>query len=218
MKTQQLIDQLSDEGLSQKQQPHLTSRACLCITLVFLYFLLVIVLQELRIDIQDKLQQNLFVIEILISLAMGISGAFAATWLSLPDVNQQPTMRAIPFIFLLALSIMIISQYFIYPVDGIDNGLQCFINLSLTIIIPTCFVFYLITKAASVYGGLTGVAVGLFVNGFGYATSRITEINDNIGHVLLWHFLPMIAIIVFLLLLGHIIFKKGIWKKTLMTQ
>ena len=102
------INTLANEGSKAAFiKPSVIVAKWLGITL--LYFIGIAIFTGPRFDVVSKLGQPLYLTELVLIILVGITAAIASSFLALPDSNQRPWIRFVPF-FPLAFSIGILAR------------------------------------------------------------------------------------------------------------
>jgi len=209
MDTSEFMHNLAINGISKRPRAHPKYYALLWFISALAYFSAIIWYIGLRADLSTMLTQPAFLLEILFATTIALGAAFSASWLALPDVNQQAKIRWLPFIPLLLLSLLLGYQLMAQHSYTIDAGYECFFHMVIFIIIPTALLFYCIAKGAPTHYAWSGVTTGLLVNGLSYGTLRIFESNDNVVHIVIWHYLPMFLTTAVLIGLAQLYFNRS---------
>ena len=199
MKTKNLIDTLTSDAPPVK---HVVPGKLLLVWLAAASLLMggLVAALGVRPDIITRLHDISFVVELSLVLAITISAGIAACWLALPDVNQQQWLRWLPFVPFVALSFLLLNNYFsahgmdpmgaVYT-EYLEKRYDCAADIVLFSIMPGVVLFFIMRKAAPVHYFWAGGIAALAITNLGYFALRIVEVNDNIAHLLLWHYLPM---------------------------
>lgn len=149
----------------------------------------------LRADLAQKLMDPLYLLELLTLLAVVGSAVTAAAFLAYPDVRQKPWVLRIPAVagglFVVALGLAYAEQPVGMTVP--DHGLDCLLCVTLYAIIPAIWMMMLLKRHASTRIRHAGALALLAAAGVGAVALRLEENTDHIGHLLLWHYLPMLG-------------------------
>lgn len=140
-----------------------------------------------------------------ISMA-GFLAAYAAFKLSVPDTRIRTIERVIlglaSFIWVLLIAGQIGAES---PEAGYRN---CLTDFSLLFIIPFAAGIYMASHAAPVWSGWAGYALALAVGSFSALGMRFACPNEQPAHLLVWHYLPVLAFAVVGIGLGQILLKR----------
>lgn len=195
MQTSDLISRLAQEG-APKAAPKPSTVVLRLLMLVTTYFVLLLVIHGLRDDIGLKLQQSLFLSEVLLMLSVVLFSALAACWLSLPDINQKPWIRFVPLAPLGLFAGLLIYGMWSFSTLTLSECLQlgrvdCVVRIVLYGLLPGGVMFYVTAKAAPTRCCWAGSMIGLCVAGLGYILLRLVDPSDDPMQLIVWHFLPV---------------------------
>jgi len=196
MQTSDLISRLAHEG-ALKAAPKASAVVLRLLMLVTIYFVLLLVIHGLRDDIGHKLQQSLFLTEVLLMFSVVLLSALAAGWLSLPDINQKPWIRFVPLAPLGLFVGLLIYGMWSFSTLTLSECLQlgrfdCILRIILYGLLPGGIMFYVTAKAAPTRCCWAGSMIGLCVAGLGYILLRLVDPSDDPMQLVVWHFLPVI--------------------------
>lgn len=139
-------------------------------------------------------------------LAAGLLAAYAAFRLSVPDTRIRNPVRVIlgmaSFIWVLLIAGQIGAEP---PQAGYRN---CLTDFSLLFIIPFAAGIFMATRAAPVWYGWAGYALALSVGSFSALGMRFACPNEQPAHLLVWHYLPVLAFAIIGIALGQILLKR----------
>lgn len=210
----EFINKLTKEGL-KKPFPRPQIVAMKWLVLMAIYFAVLVSFSGFRPDILEKLGQSLYLVELFSMLLTAIIAAYAASFLALPDSNQKSWIRFLPFIPLAFLTGILVRG--IYTSDALSlteclklGYYQCIIHIVFYSILPGIMMFYTIQKAAPVKCCWAGSMAGLSVASFGYIALRLISKSDDPTSLLVWHFLPVLMIVMIGMMLGKL-FLGRIW-------
>jgi len=208
--TDKLIATLVSEGGAVKEAPRpVVSCAVWILGALFYVATLVLGYFGARPDLAAKLVEPLFAAETFSLLALIVTASYAATLLSFPDLYQRkralllPIIAAATFALVLALEWMADTP----PAPPPPHAMECLLCITLLALPPALIIFYKIRRMASTRPALAGCAALLASFGIGALTLRLSEPTDSISHLLVWHYLPMIAVGLIGLALGRKIFR-----------
>ena len=207
MQTSDLISQLAHEG-APKAAPKASAVMLRLMMLATLYFILLVVIHGLRDDIGQKLQQSLFLTEVLLMLSIVLLSAMAAGWLSLPDINQKPWIRFVPLAPLGLFVGLLVYGMWNFSTLTLSECLQlgrfdCVVRIILYGLLPGAVMFYVTAKAAPTRCCWAGSMIGLCVAGLGYILLRLVDPSDDPMQLVVWHFLPVMFMMVVGMVLGR---------------
>lgn len=182
----------------------------------------------LRTDLAIKLTQAHFALQAAALLAAGVLAALAACQLCVPDTKiRWPVRCALGiaggiWLGVLGAALTAGSVALVAFLSGGNNlrdfatttagGENCLTDFSLLAALPLAAICFLMTRGAPVWRGLAGFAMTLAVGSFAALGMRLLCPNDDAGHLLAWHFLPVLAFALAGVGLGKILLKKKIAK------
>lgn len=183
--------------------------------LIVTYSFIVIYLDGLREDFSIKISEGLFLIELSLLIVLTISSGVAASILALPDVIQKAWIRFLPLIPLVIFTALLAYSTFASSALTISECMMlyrfdCIFHLIFLSLLPACIMFYSILKAAPIYCCWAGSMAGLSAASLGYVLLRIVEKSDDPFKLIIWHFLPVILIMMIGMFLGKFIFSKAL--------
>jgi len=173
-----------------------TRRCCIWTILALVIAAVISVAIGIRHDISDKINSGIFIFEIVTALAAGFLAALVASWLSIPGAKQQKTLIWLPFIPITMLFGIAGYQIFLMPVhlSDVEESVHCAADIIMVAAVPAIALFAMLKLAASTRNVLTSIMAVLSVGAFGYLCSRLICPNDEISHVIMWHYLPTLLI------------------------
>ena len=216
MNIDHLIKEISQEG-AKKPLPNPMQVTAKWLVLMMVYCVVLVSFSGLRPDIAIKITQPLFLVEVMMMVIIGVVCAYAASLLALPDSEQKPWIRFVPFVFLTfllgILAYQIWSTQTLPLTDCLKLGhYQCMIHIVAYAVMPAIVMFVTIKKAAPIKCCWVGSIVGLCVASFSYAMMRLIEASDDPSTLVVWHLVPVFLIMIGMMMIGEMFFGK-IWKK-----
>jgi hypothetical protein len=204
MKTDSLINKLAKDvkPVNKLRHPFIRFLFCILVAGIFVggsvYFI------GIRHDIIDAVDNKAFIAEILAALATGFLSALTANWLAIPDVRQQKWVVWLPFFPLSFFVFMASYQFIIQPIHLAmpEAGAACVLDIIWLISLPAIVLFILLRRAATTHTKMASFMAVLSVLSFGYLCARLVCANDNLPHLLFWHYLPILIIGVFGAVMG----------------
>ncbi len=162
-----------------------------------------------RKDITVKFASGLFTAEIISLALVVISAAIAVTFLSYPDMRQKPKIVLLP---LIPLAAFIGIVYYaltkdIYHAPTADPGYMCLICISAISSVPALLIFVILRRQATTHPFVAGFMAMLASSALGNLIFRLSEPNDNITHLITWHYFPIIGFSLIGILIGRKILK-----------
>lgn len=165
------------------------------------YILALIVFIGIRPDISITITNKFFLVEVILLSITSIFSAAMAVCFSYPDCYQQHKNRLVPIILFIIFNVYLFWQL-LFPADfyikAQDSGmhtLECAQDIAIFSIIPIVFMLYVIKLGAttqSLYATLYASIASVCVS---YLVLRFIEANENIYHIIIWHYIPMVLVI-----------------------
>jgi len=212
MKTEHLIQLLTDEG-PKKPMLHPMIQTLIWLLVMFFYILFFAGYTGLRPDFAEKLFNANYFTELLLLIGIGASSAWAAFCLARPDGHQMPRLKLISFVFILLWLVIAFSGYANH-INGQDlmhsmslKQYDCPAHIALFSLPPGIALFMFIRTGNTTQYYWAGAMATLSVTSFGYLLMRIIEANDNPGHLIIWHALPIITISLLGIMMGKLVLK-----------
>lgn len=203
-----LISSLSDELTEVKVLAHPLHRAMPWIVFAVLYISFAMAVVGVRGDIFVKIQEPLFIFELLMIFAMSLSAALCSLWMCVPDMRGQKWMIAVPItlflVFLSHFGLKLALDSYAMPSLHFHN---CHKEALIFGAIPAIAILFLSMRGNTVQPVLLSFMNILAVGGLGYIALRISCASDNIGHLCLFHLLPYIAMGIIITLIGRKLYR-----------
>jgi hypothetical protein len=155
-------------------------------------------LEGFRPDLAIQLARPLFLVELLFLAAMLVSSSVASVYAMLPDGGERKTLMRLPYIFSGGMLGLVIFQLFLpqdarmVMSDANSHAHECTTYIAFSSILPAALIFGLLRKGASVMPMQAGLLAVIAAVSVGAITLRLAEANDEIMHLLSWHYLPSI--------------------------
>lgn len=205
--TEALIAQLATEG-PRKTWPHPLKITLWWLAAIACYAAVFLWIDGIRPDLPDRWKNPAFLTDLLLVMAMGITSLVAASWLALPDVNQQPWVRLLPFIPLLLLGGIlgygVATDAATTLIEcALSKRFDCVLHLIAVSLLPVALLIVTLRKAAPLHTHWAGGMALLAGTSFSYLLLRLVEAEDDPYHLLMWHFTPALLIMGLGMLLGH---------------
>jgi hypothetical protein len=196
--TKQLIQDLSAQATTVKMvRPQ--RYAALLLALLSVYAMCAQCwLEGFRPDLALQLARPLFVMELLLLTAMLTSASVASAYAMLPDGAQHKTLMQLPYLFSGGMLALVIFQLFLpndarmVMSDATSHTHECTEYIAYASLLPAALIFGLLRKGASVMPMQAGLLAVIAAVSVGAITLRLAEANDEIMHLLTWHYLPSI--------------------------
>lgn len=175
------------------------------------YLLLVTLALGIRPDIMMKLAQPLYSLELFLCSVVAATAGAAAAFLAIPHSNQERWIKWLPFFPMAVLGAVLIME------GGVDAGLlsasastpqySIVLEFLLLAVIPGIFLFAIIRSAATVKCCWAGSMAALAVGSLAYLVLRLVETGGNTADVMVWCYLPMLALTMTGMLLGKFLLR-----------
>lgn len=215
MDTNDLITSLSGDIKPVKPLPSFWMRfALLCGGTAVFISLGILLFADPHIATGGHIHTTGFIIENLLIIIAGLLACYAATALEVPDTYIRRRV-----IIPLLTGTMIWSGLIGYTCmqSGMDlwlsgaaipeQNLQCLGHIHLLFVFPLVAVFIGLNRSAPVWRGYLGYAATLAITSFGAVGMRFFCADTLPLHLLLWHFLPVLALSVAGIFLGRLFIK-----------
>ncbi len=202
------IKEISDDLKPVKKMQPPEVRAAIWMLVGFSYVAILPMFLHLRYDIDTKTEEPIFILELLIAGLGSITCCLAASYLAVPDSYQKPRIKwfsLAPFLVLtLILALQLIEQSKTnIQINTTSNTYQCFADMFAFAAFPVLAMILLARKGATTNQRWSGAMISLSAVNFSYIALRIIEPNDEADHILIWHYMPMLLMIIIGISLGR---------------
>lgn len=192
---EQLVASLAAEAEQVKAAPHPYTLAAKWAAAAAAYLAVALAVSGLRPDLAQALHNPWYVAELGALLLIFIATTGSAALLAFPDLHQKPALAYAP-LWLFALFALLLA--FAWSADNPpaplpEHSWQCALSITLVALLPAAWTFYAMRAYASTHFRLAGSIALLSAFSVGALWLRLHEVNDSIYHVVLWHYLPMLA-------------------------
>lgn len=170
-------------------------------------------LEGFRPDLAIQLTRPLFVLELLVLTAMLVSAALASVYAMLPDGMQYKALMRLPYLLSGGMLALLIFQLFLpqstlmVMSDANSHTHECTEYIAYAAIFPAALIFMLLKTGASVIPMQAGLLAVIASVSLGALTLRLAEANDEIIHLLTWHYIPSIFFAALGALLGRFLLR-----------
>lgn len=210
MDTDKLIDTLSGDLRPVKPLPSPLCRATGFSAAAIVIAAVFSLAAGVRDDAMTLAATPRFAAEIVLMAVSGFLSAFAAFHLSIPDTKiRRPVLLAV---LAATTGWLFLALACCAGVDDMIHGhadYHCLRDLAVLAVMPVVAAFVLLSRGAPVWSGFAGYGMALSAASFSAAALRFLCANDNHGHLLLWHYIPVIVLALLGILLGKAVIK---WK------
>ncbi|NQZ14177.1 MAG: DUF1109 family protein [Alphaproteobacteria bacterium] len=199
-----LCDDLSPVGKVWCPYKHFT----LWLSVSAIYFAVIFFFIGLRLDLMDQMHDPVFVFELVIGLALSLTGALCASFLSIPDMRGMSWFKAVPSTILGTFIVWNVVKACIHGMDMPHFEWVACINNGLFLeAFPLLFIIILSLRGKTTQPYWMTFMNVIAVAGVSWIGLRITCMMDDMGHAFMYHFLPVSVIGGLLILFGRRIFK-----------
>jgi hypothetical protein len=203
-----LIDRLAQDAAA-KPAPHPYVLSLKWLGWALAYLVLSLAISGLRPDWMEKLHQPWFAAEVAALLCILAAALLGAALLSYPDLHQKRGAAFAPLTALLLFLPLILAAYHADspPAPLPAHSFECTLSILMVALPPAAWTFYAMRRYASTHYRLAGSVALLAAFSVGALWLRLHEVNDSILHLILWHYLPMLAVSLIGLWLGKKLLK-----------
>ena len=192
---EQLVESLAADNTKVKPAPHPFVLGLKWIAAAALYLVISLALSGLRPDLAQALQSPWYDAELAMLLLLFIATAISAALLSFPDLHQKTALAYAPIAVFALFVLLMFAAWVEVPAAPLPvHSWQCTLSITLFSLLPAAWTFYAMRKYASTHYRWAGSIALLSAFSVGALWLRLHEVNDSIHHVLLWHYLPMLAV------------------------
>lgn len=165
------------------------------IVLAIAYLAGVVHFLGVRMDFKNKIHEPAFMFEFGLAGLIAVFAAYAAGWLAIPDMRDKKWLLTVPTtmfgVFMFWIICEIIGEGFLVLEVSWHH---CFSDALLMAFVPIMTLSLLVRKGATTRPGWMAFMSVLSVSAMGWITLRITCMADDIGHTMLFHFLPFVLV------------------------
>jgi hypothetical protein len=192
---EQLVEALAAQAEQVRPAPHPFALAAKLAAAAALYLALALAASGLRPDFAQAWHHPWYAAELLALLLLFLASTCSVALLGFPDLHQKRALAyAPPGLFaLFALLLAFAWQADTPPAPLPVHSWQCSLSIMLVALLPAAWTFYALRRYASTHFRLAGSIALLSAFSVGALWLRLHEVNDSIYHVVLWHYLPMLA-------------------------
>ena len=208
MKTTELIENLSKEASAVKTLPPFAVFARWVLFLV-VYAAVMLIISHIRSDVMIRLQDPLFLSEVVSLLATTLTVSIASIILSYPDNYQKKYLIYLPILPLAAFIVTLCLEFRAESQASaqIGHGLECFLCICAFACMPALILLKYMRKNASTSPRLATAMGMLAAFSLGALIIRLSEKTDSMQHLIEAHYLPLVAITSIGLLAGRKLLK-----------
>lgn len=212
--TQQLIENLAQKivPIRPMQPPYILALRLGVVLLA--YGCIIGWVLGLRPDLMVQFHRPFYLAEIILLAAVTISSFFAAIYLAFPDQYQYPGVTLLPLYSFALFAVLLLVQAFlppdarmVFPASEGMQGMECTFCVASVAIIPSALMFIFLRKGATSSPPASGAYSVLAAAGLGCFMLRLSEANDSLIHLVLWHYLPIVLFAILGAFIGKILLK-----------
>lgn len=189
---ERLVNELSAEAGPPRPAPHPFLLTLKLFAAAAVYLALALAISGLRPDLTQALQQPWYVAELLMLLLLFATATTSAALLSFPDLHQKRALAYAPVVAFALFALTLLLAWRANNAPPPVHDIECTISITLVALLPAAWTFYLMRGYASTHPDWAGSIALLAAFGTGALWLRLQEANDSVGHVVLWHYLPML--------------------------
>lgn len=211
MNTQDLIKKLAQEKNDLRPLSEPSRWLYHLVIFSLFYYLLAQFFLGVRADFWQKISEPFFAAEILLMSLLLLSLLVSMTLMIYPDNYQKGHFFKAPKIFLALITAILAAEFFLQnksdPIVYRMDNLKCSICIAAISIAPAFYFFYILKNGISNNQKKSGFYAAFTAAIIGCIALRISEAQDLILHVVIWHYLPIIFFSALGSLLGKMILK-----------
>lgn len=193
-----LITKLSNEIKPIEPLRKPTSLTLKLLAALVFYTVVLQIFLGLRDDLFVQITRPLFLAEIGLMFLLFFTAVLAAVLAMYPDLYQKSHLLKLPYVILFFLSLILAAQFFL-PIDErmilpqiVTHQMMCTSCILLLSLAPAALIFIILQKGATLVAMQSGIFTVLAASALGCLMLRLSEMNDSISHLLIWHYLPII--------------------------
>ena len=205
MDTNELIAHLSSQAAPTRVSKSPWHMALVWLVGFTIYVALAVLASGLRVDILAQLKTPLFALEIALLVALVVSCAVSAAVLSFPDRYQARRAAQMPLAFFALFAAIILFALITQavPVELAIKHCECTLFMTFYALLPAAALFYSMRRAASTSPAAASCVAVLTAFAIGALILRLEEQTDSVSHVVMYHYLPMLAAALLGLMVGR---------------
>ena len=144
-----------------------------------------------RSDLSRKMQDPVYLRELTLLLAMSLVSAWTAFSLGIPGEGRGRGSGALA----IAASVAWTALVVVHPAaaTGAASGWPCVLRMACLGLVPAAAALSMVRRAAPLLPGWTGLFAVFSAACLALLGSRVLCGKDDPGHLLLWHFVPLVV-------------------------
>ena len=158
-----------------------------------------VVILGVRSDVAAQMMNGWFIARATATLAIGVTAAIVAFFMSVPGVEPSRPARAVPLAACLAWAVMLVGTIAATrsPLDvllQVTPHPSCVLLVVATALLPGATLVRMLRDAAPLQARWTGGFAGLASLALGALGTQFVCTNDAAAHHLLWHLTPVVLL------------------------
>ena len=158
-----------------------------------------VVILGVRSDVAAQMMNGWFIARATATLAIGVTAAIVAFFMSVPGVEPSRPARAVPLTACLAWAVMLVGTIAATrsPLDvllQVTPHPSCVLLVVATALLPGATLVRMLRDAAPLQARWTGGFAGLASLALGALGTQFVCTNDAAAHHLLWHLTPVVLL------------------------
>ena len=181
--------------------------------LVAIYLFALLGFFGLRSDFATKIIDKQFQFELIITLFTSFSSIYCLNYLRFPDLGEKTLIKLLPFFGFIPFATLILYQYLGYNHDlnhiNCDvPGFYCASSIIFFALPIAAILFFTLYRGTTLNKSLCGVIIGIASGTISYLFLRLIHATEDMPHLFIWHFLPIMVLITLFIFLANKIIKK----------
>ncbi|MDD2722372.1 MAG: DUF1109 domain-containing protein [Gallionella sp.] len=192
-----LIASLSKEVTPLKPAPHPLRLGLKWLAIATAYLAVTLSIFGVRPDLMQQFIKPVFSAEIMALCGIFIASALSAAVLSFPDLHQKRALAFAPLLmFALFVGVMGFAWHADQPPAPLPmHSFECTLSILMFSLLPALAIFNVLRRYASTHLSYSGIAALLFAFSTGALWLRLYEATDSVVHLIEWHYLPIMGVI-----------------------
>lgn len=195
-KVDALVERLAQDTLPLRPAPHPYKLGLSWLLGAAAYLVISLAVSGVRPDWLQQLQHPWLQAELILLVLMCVSTALSAAVLAFPDMHQRSWLTRVPLVLFGVFGVvMLLAWHADQPPAPLPiHSFECTLSILAAALLPAAWVVYTLRRYASTHVRWAGSTALLFAFSVGALWLRLHEVNDSVMHVILWHYLPVIAV------------------------
>ncbi len=193
MKTDKLIHLLAEQSSAVKPLASPLRRVVRALSGAFFCVAIGVALLGLRADLETAIWEFSFIAQAVATIALACLSAVAAFLMSVPG-RSSSWVRSVPFVTVVVWLLVIVLGVFTSGESSRGFHFACMRDIIVLAVIPGAYLFFMLKRAAPLELGRVGFFTALAAAAFGALGAQFICHDHRLIHMLLWHYLPVIAL------------------------